>query len=409
MSKFSGFHPSSANYSRLPHQLIEELHTFTSLAELKIVLYVLRHTWGYQDDYKRITLEEFEHGRKERDGTRIDEGVGMTKPSIIDGIKRAIEHGFLHSHTDETDNARVKKFYSLTESGLKSFTSEVKESDSSSKETSHRTEKETKERNSKKETKKDSSSLPEEAAPLISDKEIQSNILPIQKLETPIEEVTALEASATQLEEVPSAAVPIVKELDADLMAQLDFATTIIEEITGEAELDNQPQAAPEDTEIGAIITEAEEIVANKPKSLKKPRERDRIFDGVAKISFGIDAKLADDNPDIKMFLTTNGPRIGKITKWLKSLSVGVTPEMLWAFAKWYKAKFGGIDLPRDKDKFEEHFTAYLQTLADKPKSNFATAQKPPDESDMEPVDWDAENRKYEESKRERQKTNIPA
>ena len=136
------------------------------------------------------------------------------------------------------------------------------------------------------------------------------------------------------------------------------------------------------------MIDEAKAVIA---KPTKKPRERDRIFDGVAKISFGIDAKLADDNPDIKAFLEKNGPRIGRITKWLKSLSAGVTPEMLWAFAKWYKTKFGGIDLPRDKDKFEEHFTAYLQTLTNqaKPESRYANAQKPLDESDMTPFDID--------------------
>jgi len=34
------------------------------------VLYILRHTWGFQDTSKRITSDEFEHGRKRIDGTR---------------------------------------------------------------------------------------------------------------------------------------------------------------------------------------------------------------------------------------------------------------------------------------------------------------------------------------------------
>lgn len=148
---FEGFEKPKANFSKLPHQLISELHRFSSLAELKVVLYTLRHTWGYDDDYKKITHDEFENGRKDKDGNRLDEGIGMTKPSIIDGIKRAIANGFLYVYTDTSDTARVKKFYSLTEQGLKSFTPEVKEFYPRGKDSLHRTEKETIERNIEKE------------------------------------------------------------------------------------------------------------------------------------------------------------------------------------------------------------------------------------------------------------------
>lgn len=143
MSEFDGFENPKENYSKLPHQLIKELHRFSSLAELKIVLYTLRHTWGYHDDYKKITLDEFENGRKERDGTRIDDGIGMTRPSIVDGIKRAIKDGFLFVHTDTQDSARTKKYYSLTSKGLKNFTPDVKKFNTSSKEILPRTEKDT--------------------------------------------------------------------------------------------------------------------------------------------------------------------------------------------------------------------------------------------------------------------------
>ena len=56
---FSGFVPPTENYSKLPHAMIEALPLVTSLAEMKVILYVLRHTWGYQDDEKRINLDEF--------------------------------------------------------------------------------------------------------------------------------------------------------------------------------------------------------------------------------------------------------------------------------------------------------------------------------------------------------------
>jgi DNA-binding PadR family transcriptional regulator len=143
MNKFKGFEGSKQNWSKLPHQLIEALPAIKTIGELKVIIYTLRHTWGYQDDYKKITLDEFENGRKRKDGSRIDNGTGLTKPTIVDGIKRAVADGFLFEHVDLSDTARVKKFYSLTQEGLKDLTPGVKIFNTRGKDFLHRTEKET--------------------------------------------------------------------------------------------------------------------------------------------------------------------------------------------------------------------------------------------------------------------------
>jgi len=110
---FQGFLPPTENWSKLPHEFIDALPLVETRGEMKVILYVLRHTWGYQDDEKKITLDEFEHGRKRRKGTRIDNGTGLTRVTIINGIKRAVKHGFLIVETDKSDRARTKKYYSL--------------------------------------------------------------------------------------------------------------------------------------------------------------------------------------------------------------------------------------------------------------------------------------------------------
>jgi hypothetical protein len=116
MAKFPGFQPPKANFSKLPHSLIEALPLVESLAELKVVLYVLRHTWGYQEYQlpKRITMDEFEHGRKAGNGARLDNGVGMAKNSVKAGISKAIEHGFLQRKAEKKkDFGRSSYVYSL--------------------------------------------------------------------------------------------------------------------------------------------------------------------------------------------------------------------------------------------------------------------------------------------------------
>jgi len=111
---FGGFDDPIENWSKLPHSLIEALPMIGSLAELKVILYILRHTWGYQDTEKRITLDEFARGRRTRDKRRIDGGTGMTIRSIRMGLSQAEEHGFITRVINRSDKARTKITYSLT-------------------------------------------------------------------------------------------------------------------------------------------------------------------------------------------------------------------------------------------------------------------------------------------------------
>ena len=119
---FTGFSDPTQNWSRLPHQLIAALPLISSLGEMKVILYVLRHTWGYHDDDKRISTDEFCNGRKHSfrykqkhpdESDRLDNGTGMSKSAILRGIERAIEHGFLEVEVDDSDKGRIKKYYRL--------------------------------------------------------------------------------------------------------------------------------------------------------------------------------------------------------------------------------------------------------------------------------------------------------
>ena len=112
---FQGFVPPVDDYFRMPNEWINICAGINSLAELKIVQYVLRHTWGYQDydGVRKLTLDEFMHGRKRRDGTRIDKGTGLSDRGVKDGIALAIEHGYLICEIDDRDRARIKKSYGI--------------------------------------------------------------------------------------------------------------------------------------------------------------------------------------------------------------------------------------------------------------------------------------------------------
>ena len=113
--RFAGFDRPEQNWFRVPDSWTDITAGITSLAELKVIEYVLKHTWGYQEYHitKRITIDEFMHGRRKKDGSRLDKGTGLSKPSVVAGLKSAVEHGYLEQEADGSDKARIKKYYRL--------------------------------------------------------------------------------------------------------------------------------------------------------------------------------------------------------------------------------------------------------------------------------------------------------
>ena len=110
---FPGFAVPRQNWFKLPNNWTDITARMHSWAEHKVVEYVLRHTWGFQEYgiLKRITLDEFQHGRKRADGSRIDQGVGMGRQAIINGLRQAVQDGYLTEARNETDRARIRKSY----------------------------------------------------------------------------------------------------------------------------------------------------------------------------------------------------------------------------------------------------------------------------------------------------------
>lgn len=155
---FPGFDIPRQNWFKLPNNWTDLTAEMNSWSEQKVVEYVLRHTWGYQEfgELKKISLDEFQNGRKRKDGSRIDKGIGMGKQAIINGIKQAVKDGFLIEEKDDSDRGRVKKYYGLRmlasldkeRGGYDNHTSGVRSSYSRGMIITHRSEKDTIERHS---------------------------------------------------------------------------------------------------------------------------------------------------------------------------------------------------------------------------------------------------------------------
>ena len=112
---FAGFERPTANFFRMPNEWTDITADIRNLAELKVVEYILRHTWGYQeyDVKKHITIDEFVNGRRRQDGSRMDRGTGLSKRAVYDGLRLAVERGLIEQEIDDSDRGRTKKFYCL--------------------------------------------------------------------------------------------------------------------------------------------------------------------------------------------------------------------------------------------------------------------------------------------------------
>lgn len=112
---FNGFVEPESNFFKLPNEWIDITSEIDSLAELKVIVFVLRHTWGFHDKCKKLTTDEFVNGKKSKKypNGRMDKGTGLSRQSVITGLKKAVEHGYLLVKINDSDKGRTKKYYSL--------------------------------------------------------------------------------------------------------------------------------------------------------------------------------------------------------------------------------------------------------------------------------------------------------
>src|SRR5688500_12031672 len=80
-SPFRGF--SGPNYTPVPDELFDELMVDLSGAELKVLLYIIRRTFGFKRDADMISLSQMLNGIRLADGRALDRGVGLSKKTLL--------------------------------------------------------------------------------------------------------------------------------------------------------------------------------------------------------------------------------------------------------------------------------------------------------------------------------------
>jgi hypothetical protein len=90
---FRGY--AGPNYTPVPDELFDEQLPDLSGAELKVLLYVIRRTFGFKRESDNISLSQMLNGLRTRDGRILDRGVGLSKKTLLQAIKSLEEQNII--------------------------------------------------------------------------------------------------------------------------------------------------------------------------------------------------------------------------------------------------------------------------------------------------------------------------
>jgi len=106
--QFKGF--NSPRYTQVPDELFDELMAHLSGAELKVLLYIIRRTFGFKKDSDDISLNQICKGIKTRNGDVLDRGTGLSQNAVLSALKKLISKNAIIAKR----NSSKKKGYEPT-------------------------------------------------------------------------------------------------------------------------------------------------------------------------------------------------------------------------------------------------------------------------------------------------------
>ena len=91
--KFPGFR--SPAYTITPDELFDELLSQLNGSELKVLLYIIRRTFGFKKKTDNISTNQIMNGIKTKDGRRLDRGTGLSNRAVINAVKTLEEKNII--------------------------------------------------------------------------------------------------------------------------------------------------------------------------------------------------------------------------------------------------------------------------------------------------------------------------
>jgi hypothetical protein len=94
---FEGF--DAPTYTPVPDAIFDQLLTELSHAELRVLLYIVRRTFGFKKKHDFISYSQFRDGITTYDGRQLDKGCGVKNPThLSSALKSLVRKGIIESY-----------------------------------------------------------------------------------------------------------------------------------------------------------------------------------------------------------------------------------------------------------------------------------------------------------------------
>ena len=109
---YEGF--SNPNGTIVPDDVFDRLMPELTEAELRVLLYIVRRTFGFKKDRDSISLSQMVQGIRTKDGRVLDRGTGMTRRGVMKGVAGLREKGIIQvEKKTSTDGVNQVNVYRL--------------------------------------------------------------------------------------------------------------------------------------------------------------------------------------------------------------------------------------------------------------------------------------------------------
>ena len=113
---FEGF--SSPNFTTVPDEFFDVLAPRLNGGEVKALLYIIRRTFGFKKERDSISISQMLNGIVKRNGDRLDNGAGLSKPSLCRALNTLAEKNvIIATRQFDFNGSNLATSYQLNMSG----------------------------------------------------------------------------------------------------------------------------------------------------------------------------------------------------------------------------------------------------------------------------------------------------
>jgi len=109
---FEGF--DEPTYTQVPDSFFDIVAPQLTEAELKVMLFIIRRTFGFKKQTDSISLSQMVEGMTSRDGRRINRGAGVSRSSAIRAVRGLVQRRLVEArHSSSTEKGYEPTTYTL--------------------------------------------------------------------------------------------------------------------------------------------------------------------------------------------------------------------------------------------------------------------------------------------------------